>query len=194
MWILSRSSLPCIAPWWFHRTSFLGHDLLPSGCAPSVFVESYEGGQPPEGFHSSFRQVHIQWKEGKREFAQCSDWTARIPICCELMWHLTPDLNEQDTCCCVTLLWHSPSAPLYIYQLWVDRIQSRTWRNLMFCVVLFLSHILTVWSISSCHTESFPSPPFHHIAVHQGACDLLTPQYGDLLHHVKVETGDLRLQ
>lgn len=75
------SSLPCITPWWFHRTSFLGHDLLPSGCSPSVFVESYEGGRPPEGFHSSFRQVHVEYSVKRGE--------ERI---CTVQW-----LNSQDT-------------------------------------------------------------------------------------------------
>lgn len=39
----SRSSLPCIAPWQIYCTSFLGHDLLHSGCFPSVFVVESEG-------------------------------------------------------------------------------------------------------------------------------------------------------
>lgn len=93
VWILSRSSLPCIAPWWFHRTSFLGHDLLPSGCAPSVFVESYEGGGlPPEGFYSSFRQVHVEDSVKRGEERICTvQWL--ISQDTNMLQALTLDLN-----------------------------------------------------------------------------------------------------
>lgn len=47
---LSRSSLPCIAPWQFYCTSFLGHDPLHSGCFPSVFVAESEGPSLLQGF------------------------------------------------------------------------------------------------------------------------------------------------
>lgn len=124
VWILSRSSLPCIAPWWFHRTSFLGHDLFPSGCSPSVFVESHGGGGLLKAFIPLSDRClgKIQCKEGKRECARCSDWTARIPKCCELGAAESRDHHPWFcswirsrfwvTCCRVTLLGPGPSAPL----------------------------------------------------------------------------------
>lgn len=59
----SRSSLPCIAPWQFYNTSFLGHNPLRSGCFPRVFVEESEG---PSLLQSCFRQVQGEYRE-KRE-------------------------------------------------------------------------------------------------------------------------------
>lgn len=192
MWIPSRSSLPCIAPLWFHRTSFLGHDLLPSGCAPSVFVESYEEG--PASWRLSFLFQtgacgRVSEKRGRENLH-----TAVIKqVTNMLRAYVSPNHGFELTR--YLLLCNCDIVPLlhFIFTS-CEATESNQEHEETSCFVLFLSHILTVWSISSCHTVSFPSPPFHHVAVHQGACDLLTPQYGDLLHHVKVETGDLRLQ
>lgn len=145
--ILSRSSLPCIAPWWFHRTSFLGHDLFPSGCSPSVFVES-RGGGAPEGFHSSFRQVLGEDSVHRGEERMCtvieqpgypnagslkaeSSWKQRSP---SLVLFLDPQQVLSE------LLPRDPAGPwslcsTAIYPLCVDLIHSRT---LVFFILFWL--------------------------------------------------------
>lgn len=81
--VLSRSSLPCIAPWQLYCTSFLGHDALHSGCFPSVFVEESGGPSLLQYFqYSYFRQVQGDDTEVVREFVlltPCSQsaWTIR---------------------------------------------------------------------------------------------------------------------
>lgn len=125
VWMLSCSSLSCIAPWYFHRASFLGHDLLPSGCSPSAFVESHKGAsllQPFIPLSDRFMGM-IQWKVEKWEFALCTDWSARMPVWCELTACGFRDFQPsfcsstegRDTDCCVTLLWLGPCALLYNY-------------------------------------------------------------------------------
>lgn len=125
VWMLSCSSLSCIAPWYFHCASFLGHDLLPSGCSPSAFVESHEGASLLQAFIplSDRFMGMIQWKVEKREFALCTDWSARMPVCCELKAcgfrdfqpSFCSSTERRDTCCCGTLPWLGPCALLYNY-------------------------------------------------------------------------------
>lgn len=126
--VRSRSSLPCIAPWQFYCTSFLGHDALRSGCFPSVLVE--ESGGPSllqycipisNRYRGRYRG---EWRQqgdlhcthptikvcGKHRQTRSADWATRghKPA---LRWRgrvLFFHWQDNYTRCTVTMLWLSP--------------------------------------------------------------------------------------